>query len=126
MVAAAQGDCKPITDHQRIEREQADAANKAELFGQGREDEIGLLFRQEAQMALAAVEKASAEKTARAERDFRLQNVITGAERVALRIKKDIDPVLLVIAEEMPSTRHGGRGAERHQREVPQAEDRKS
>ena len=48
--------------------------------------------------------------------------MITGAERVALRIEKGIDPVFLVIAEEMPSTRHGGRGAERHQREVPQAD----
>src|SRR5437868_15217119 len=118
MVAAAQGDCKPISDHQRIEREQADAADKAELFGQGREDEIGLLFREEAQMALAAVEKASAEKTARAERDFRLQNVINGADRVALRIDKGIDPVFLVIAEEIASTRHGRRRAQRDPREL--------
>src|ERR1700731_5108695 len=72
-------------------------------------------------MALAAVEKTSAEETAGAERDFRLQNVIAGAERVALRIEKGIDPVLLVIAEKMPPGRHGGRGAERHQGEEPQA-----
>src|SRR4051812_37073038 len=121
MAAAAQRDRKPITDHQGVEREQAQAAGKAELLGQGREDEIGLLFRQEAQMALAAIEKTSAQETARAERYFRLQNVITGAQRVALRIKKGIDPVLLVVAEKMPSGRKGGRGAERHQREEPQA-----
>src|SRR5690349_21593891 len=121
MAAAAQGYHEPIGDHQRVEREQADAADKAELLGQGREDEICLFFRQEAQMALAAVEKTSAEETARAERDFRLQNVVTGAQRVALRIEKGIDPVLLVIAKEMPPGRQGGCGAERQQREEPQA-----
>ena len=50
-----------------------------------------------------------------------MQNVITGAQRVALRIEKGIDPVLLVVAKKMPSGRHGGRGAERHQGEEPQA-----
>src|SRR5690349_1419755 len=122
MAAAAQGDRKPMSDDQRVKHEQADTADKAELLGQGREDEIGLLFRQEAQMALAAVEKTSPQETARAERDFRLQNVITGTQRVALRIEKGIDPVLLVVAEEMPSGRHGGSGTQRHQREVPQAD----
>ena len=72
-------------------------------------------------MALAAVEKTSAEETARAERDFRLQNVITGAQRIALRIEKGVDPVLLVIAKEMPPGRHAASDAERHQGEEPQA-----
>src|SRR5438105_10551976 len=107
MVAAAQSNHKTITDHQRIEREQADAANKPELLGQGRKDKIGLFFRQEVQMTLAAVEKTSAEETARTERDFRLQNVITGAQRVALGIEKGIDPVFLVVAKEVPSGRNG-------------------
>jgi len=70
MAAAVQGDHKPIADHQRVEREEAEAADEAELLGQGREDKIGLFFRQEAQIALAAVEKTSAEETARAECDF--------------------------------------------------------
>src|SRR5215475_3027345 len=102
LVAAPQGDHEPVANHQRIEGQEAAAAEKAELLSQGREDEVGVLFRQKAQMALAAIEKTSAQKATRTQGDFRLQNVITGAERVAPRIEKSVDPVLLVVAKKMP------------------------
>src|SRR5215469_13067045 len=121
MTTAAECDRQSIADHHRIKRKQREAADKPELFGQGREDEIGLLFRQKAQMALAAVEKASAEKTARTQRDLRLQNMIAGAERIALWIEKGVDTVLLVGAKKMPAGRQGGCGRETDQTKEPQA-----
>ena len=51
------------------------------------------------------VQEALAEQPARAERDLRLQDVIAGAERIALRIEEGEDAVLLVIVQELPGDR---------------------
>src|SRR5262249_17932414 len=106
LAAAAEGDRETVADDEHVKRQQRDTADKAEFLGQGGEDEVGLLFRQKAQMALRAVQKALAEQTSGAERDLRLQNVIAGAERIALRVEKRIDPVLLIIAQEVPTCRY--------------------
>src|SRR6185312_13347930 len=50
--AAAQGDGKGIADQDDIKPEQDQAADEAEFLGDHREDEIGLLLGQEAQMGL--------------------------------------------------------------------------
>ena len=72
-------------------------------------------------MALAALQKALAEEPARAERDLGLQDVVAGAERVAVRIEERINPVLLVIAQKMPDPGQSGRRGDRRQQEEPQA-----
>src|SRR5580704_12899436 len=70
MVAASECDRKAVDDDQRVESEEPEPADEAELFGQGGKDEVGLLLRQKAQMALAAVQKALAKQPAGAECDL--------------------------------------------------------
>jgi hypothetical protein len=66
-----------------VEEQHAEAADEAELLGQGGEDEVGLLFGQEVQLALRAQAKALAQKAAGAQGDLGLQDVVAVAGRVA-------------------------------------------
>src|SRR5204862_1944055 len=112
LATAAQRDRKGVDDYQDIKGQQHQAADKAEFLGEHREDEIGLLLRQKAQMALRAEQKTLAEQPAGAERDLRLHDVITGAERVGIGLEEGIEPGLLVVAQERPGDRGRGRGGE--------------
>src|SRR3546814_2144432 len=85
--------------------QQGEAADQAELLRQHGEDEIGLLFRQEVQVALSALHEAFAGEGAGAEADHRLQRVIAGAQRVVLRIEERQHSVLLVVVQELPDDR---------------------
>ena len=62
-------------------QEQADA-DKAELFGDDREDKIGLAFGNEFQLALRAETESPAKKFSRADRDERLLDIVTAAKRI--------------------------------------------
>src|SRR6202022_1877403 len=69
VIAASERDRKPVDDDQGIESKQPEPADEAKLLGQGRKDEVGLLLRQKAQMALAALQETLAEQSAGTERD---------------------------------------------------------
>ena len=70
MIAASKRDRKAVDDDQGIENEQPEPADEAELLGQRGKNEVGLLLRQKAQMALAALKETLAEQSAGAEGDF--------------------------------------------------------
>src|SRR5688572_23548887 len=74
----AAADDEEVADQQRHEPEQA------ELLADHREYEVGRALWQELELRLAAVHPALAEHAAGADRDLRLDDVIAGAERVAL------------------------------------------
>ena len=64
-----------------------------------------MLRRQKVEPVLRAVHEAFAEKLARADGDLRLNNVIAGAERIAIGIEKRQDAVTLVGFKKLPSDR---------------------
>src|ERR1051326_5341023 len=103
--AAAQGDGKGVADQDDIEPEQDQAADEAEFLRDHREDEIGLLLGQKAQMGLGPEQEPLAEEPPGAERDLRLGDVIARPERILLRVEKGIEAGLLVIAQEAPGDR---------------------
>ncbi len=70
-------------------------------------------------MALGSHEEALAEEPARAEGDLRLQDVVTGAERVALRIEEGQHALPLIVAQELPAHRYGGKAEPAHHHELP-------
>ena len=80
-------------------RARASAADQAEFLADHGEDEVGLLLRQEVQVALRALQEALAPHPARAERDLRLDDVVAGAERVALRVEEGVDARALVVVQ---------------------------
>src|ERR1041384_7197670 len=109
--AAAQGDGKGVADQDDIEPEQDQAADEAEFLRDHREDEIGLLLGQKAQMGLGPEQEPLAEEPPGAERDLRLSDVVAGPERILLRVEKGIEAGLLIIAQEEPGGLPGGPGA---------------
>jgi len=88
LVAAGKGDHEAVNQQQEIKPEQKQRAEDAKFFGQNDEDKIGMFFGQKLELALCALTEAFAEQSARAERNFRLQNVIACAERIGARVKE--------------------------------------
>ena len=86
-------------------------AEQAELFAHHGVDEVGGALRQELELALRAVEQSLAEHAARADGDLRLDDVITGAELVGLRIEQREDALLLVVVEHVVPREPAGGGA---------------
>ena len=86
VAVSERGGAKGDEDHRRIEQQHHDAADEAELLGQGGEDEVGALLRQEVELALGAQAEALAHQPAGAERDLGLDDVVAGAALVRLRV----------------------------------------
>ena len=59
-----------------------------------------MVFRQEIQLALRAGKQTFTDQTARTDRDFRLDHVVPGIERIAFRIKQHENTILLVLFEQ--------------------------
>src|ERR1700721_1531587 len=59
------GDAQRHEDHRRIEQQDGDAADEAELLGQRGEHEVGLLLGQEVERALGAGAKALPQEPSR-------------------------------------------------------------
>ena len=75
------------------------AADEAEFLADHGEDEVGLFFRQEVEMALGALQEALAPHAAGAQGDVRLDDVVAGAERVALGMEEGVDAGALVVVQ---------------------------
>jgi hypothetical protein len=71
-------------------------------------------------VALRALQEALAEHAAGAERDLRLDDVVAGAERIALGIEEGQHPLLLVVVQRLPGERRRDRGGDDDRRELPQ------
>ena len=96
----------PRADDEQVAGEQRDEAEQAEFLADHREDEVGRALGQEFELRLAAVHPALAEHAARADRDLRLDDVVAGAERVALRVEQRQHALALVVVHEVPDDRH--------------------
>ena len=89
---------------------QKERTDKTQLFGINGKNKIRVTFRQEFKLALCALRQPLTEKAPRTNADFRLDNVIPGTKRVALRIEKYPDPLFLILDEIIPDHRHGSNG----------------
>src|SRR6185437_190973 len=96
-------------------------ADETPFLGEHGEDEIGLLLRQEGEMRLRPLHEALAEDAAGADGDLGLEAVISGAQRIALRIEEGVDAVLLVVLQEAPEDRRRARRARDDDDEFPPA-----
>src|ERR1700676_486219 len=113
------------TDQQQAEhRQQHQAPQQAEFLGEDREDEVGRAFGHETELALEAVQPSLAEQTARANCDPRLKQVVTGAERVLVRIEKDLQAPALVPVEQIGQQGQSYTRREDEGEELPRARPR--
>ena len=79
-----------------------------------------MAFRQELQLRLGAVQPAFAAQTAGANGNFRLNNVIAGAQRVGFRIEEHHHALtLIVVHQEEPQDRN--KGGDQHHGDTNQA-----
>ena len=76
-----------------------EAADEAEFLADHGEDEVGLFFRQEVEMALGALQEALAPHASRTQGDFRLDDVVAGAERIALGMEEGVDAGALIVVQ---------------------------
>ena len=84
MTARAHGDGEAVNHDCGVKGDQEEAADETEFFRIHGEDKVGLHFGQKPQMTLGSLQKSLAENTSGPERDFRLQDVITGSQGIAL------------------------------------------
>ena len=93
-------------------------ADEAGFFGDDREDEVGAGFGQEFELRLRALHVAFAKEAARADGDFRLDDVVAVAEGVGFGVKQGQHAIALVVFDaEHPEERQGNGGertAEEH------------
>ena len=78
-----------------------------------------MFFRQKIQMALRAFEKTFAKHAAGTQRNFGLNNMITGPQGIPLRVQESQHPVALIIMQKSPGNRHGNQTADEHHRKLP-------
>ena len=104
----------PPQDHREEGDNQQHAADQPPFLGHRREDEIGMAFGEVIKVALGAVQESLAEHPARADRDFRLADMVAEAERIAFGIEEDQDAVALIAVEhEIDRERRGDRRCQR-------------
>ena len=100
-----------------IHRNDKHRSDKAKLFTGNSKNKVRMVFRQKVQLALRSGQPAFAKKSAAADSNFRLNNMITAAERIKLRIQKNTDTVLLIILQNHPKGRQQGHKSQSHAEE---------
>src|SRR5690606_39381761 len=83
-------------EHDAEQRQHDETAQKAELFADDGEDEIGVPGGQKVQLRLGAAEQAFAEKAARADGDHGLDDVPAFVVAVAVRVQEHDEAVDLI------------------------------
>ena len=112
-------DHQAAADEQRVEHQQDQVADQAELLGEHREDEVGVALGDELEVRLGAVQPALAGQAAGAHRDGRLDDVIARAERVLGRVEQREDALALVVVQHAPEREQARRGRAPRGRRAP-------
>ena len=76
----------------QVDSEQDQAADETPLLGEHGEGEVGVPFGEKGELRLGPLHEALAEKAAAADGDFRLDDVVAAAERVALGVEEGANP----------------------------------
>src|ERR1700680_3560074 len=92
-------------NHARVQSEQEQRAGQSELLGENRKDKIGALLGQKIQPRLRPLQKSFAHRAAGPDRDFILDYVIAGSERIGLRIDEANQALALIRLEIVPAER---------------------
>ena len=96
-------------EEQAEQRDEGHASGKAPFLAEHGYGEVGMLFRQKAQLTLRARKKALAEHLARADGYLRLDDVIARAPGIARGIEKREYALLLIVVQHEPSEGHDER-----------------
>ena len=104
------GDHQTAADEEQVEHEQDRGADQSELLPEHREDEVGVLLREEIEVRLRAVEPALADHASRTERDRGLRGVVARAQRIARGIEEREDALALVAVQVLQHERRPGTG----------------
>ena len=95
--------CTP--QEQRVEHEDKQTADKAELLAQHAKDEVRMFFGQEREVRLRTLAEPLAGKATRTDCRQRLQHLVAVTERVAHRVEEGIHAFLLVRFQHVPDHR---------------------
>ena len=104
-------------DDNHIHTDDKHRSDKAKLFTGNSKNKVRMVFRQKVQLALRSGQPALAKEAATADSNFGLNNMITAAERIKLRIQKNADTVLLIILQNHPKCRQQGHKSQPHAEE---------
>ena len=90
------GQADEAPNEEQIDKEHAGRAEESLFLADGAEDEVGLLFRHVFELRLRALEESFSGKSARADGDLRLIDVVAGAAHVVVLSKEHFDARLLM------------------------------
>ena len=108
LAARGHRDADAVADHDREQRQQRHAADETEFLAQRGEDEIGLLFGQEVELALRALQKplpTGRRSRSRSSAWLMFQPAPSASDA---GIEEGHHAALLIIVQEMPGDGHGG------------------
>ena len=88
------------------------------LLREGREDEIGVRDRQEAELGLCAVRHSAPPHAAVSHRNLGLNHLIAGAARIAGRVEKRHQALPLIILQKVPADRQSECAYQRDDRQI--------
>ena len=80
-------DIQSAADNQQVETEQAQNAEQAQFFAHDCKNKIGVSFGEELELRLAAIGPSLAEQSTGADRNLRLDDVVSGAEWIGVGIQ---------------------------------------
>jgi len=87
-------------DHQKQKQCQKDhAAEKSPLFRKNGKSEIGVTFGKKRELGLRAFHETFTPEPPAADGDFRLDDVVPGAQRVAFRVEEGQDALFLIVMQ---------------------------
>src|SRR6267154_4497453 len=107
-VLALHREVQGAPDDDAVQDQQHQARQQTEFLANDREYEVGGAFRQEFELSLTAHHVALAEHPAGADGDLRLDDVVSGAERIVFGIQERENALALVVVDEMPGCNGGG------------------
>ena len=113
-VSCLRCDVQAAADDEQVKAEQYEHTEQPQFLAHDGKDEVGIAFRQELELRLAAVRPAFAEQSARAYRDLRLNDVVAGAQRIGVGVEQGQYALLLVVLHELPQQPGAG-----HRRPLP-------
>src|SRR5262249_53569536 len=100
-------------NERREEPEHGDDPEEPPLLSDHREDEVGVLDRQEAQLALRPRPETLPRKSSGPHGDLGLGDLVAGLQDVPVGIQERLDPILLVVLQEEPAGARESRNRDR-------------
>src|SRR5207249_11578461 len=98
-------DALPIYNEEEVQRQHDGHSDESPFLAEDGEDEVGVPSGEIFELCLRSLSESLSVDAARTNGDFRLHDLISLSQRIAIRIEEGDDAVLLIRLEQCPADR---------------------